>query len=289
LGRAPKPQEVWERQFDGFDNKLKDMAARDWDQISDHYLGYYFDDMAYVDLQPDLFRHVFPACLKYWYETLNRNESTEQSGRDFHAALMKGDIPNKLLSEKQRLSLWDFFHDGFIDRIEAQDGFPHNPESKTTVRRGMYSWIERFNSLGVVAPVIQHIWESWWALDHSGKAVCAVMYASGLIYLRGENPIYAAWTPDKGGGGPYLTASEGWLFDWAWRDDNLAFLTNRLSVNYLIEMMQNASKVLSSHPDFHIAARVANDAMSRADIIEIRMGDLLENLARVELAQDHWE
>ena len=30
------------------------------------------------------------------------------------------------------------------------------------------------------------------------KAVCAVMYAaSGLVYLKGENPIYSVWTPER--------------------------------------------------------------------------------------------
>jgi hypothetical protein len=64
LGPAPKPRTVWQEQFDGFNEKLSDLAQMDWDRVPDDYLWYYFLDLAYVELQPDLFRHLFPTCLK---------------------------------------------------------------------------------------------------------------------------------------------------------------------------------------------------------------------------------
>jgi hypothetical protein len=38
-----------------------------------------------------------------------------------------------------------------------------------------------------------------------------------------------------------------------------------------------------------LAARVAREAKSRTDVIELRIGDLVENLARVHMAKDRWD
>jgi len=46
LGPAPKPQNVWEKQFDGFDTELARLAQLDWDQIPDEDLWHYFLDLA---------------------------------------------------------------------------------------------------------------------------------------------------------------------------------------------------------------------------------------------------
>jgi hypothetical protein len=284
LGPAPKPQKVWEEQFDGSNDKLVELARMEWDRVPDEYLWYYFLDLAYVDLQPDLFRYVFPTCLKYWYETLMRNEGASFGDGDFQYALVQGQILEKMLSESERQSLYDFFRDGFLDRIEAERGFVYRPNGKSA-----NAWIFRFNSLGIVAPVIHQIWEDWWALDHPGKAVCAVMYASGLVYLKGENPIYGVWTPEDGGGGPYLTEIDSSIFHWAWQDDNLSFLRRTLSVDYVTRKLDQAAGTLSDCPEAEVARRVATHAKTRADVIEIRIGDLLENLARVQLAKDRWE
>ena len=291
LGPAPKPQTVWERQFDGNDEALAKMAQMDWDRVPDDYFWYYFLDLAYVDLQPDLFRHLFPACLKYWYDTLMRNEGASYGDGDLHYALVRGQIPEKMLSPSERQSLRDFFCDGFLDRIEAERGFIYEQSGDSMIASGKSAnaWIFRFNTLGIVAPVIQQIWEAWWALDRPGMAACAVMYASGLVYLKGENPIYGVWTPEYGGGGPYLTEIDSSIFDWGWREDNLTFLRRTLSVDYVIQKLDQAANALSDCPGTARARQVAGDAKTRRDVIEIRIDDLLDNLSRVHLAKDRWE
>ena len=59
------------------------------------------------------------------------------------------------------------------------------------------------------------------------------MYASGLIYLKGENPIYKASTPERGGGGPYLTEIDSPLFDRAWREGRE--MTLEYAVRYALD------------------------------------------------------
>lgn len=291
LGPAPKPKQVWEKQFDYFDKQLAEMAQMDWDRVPDGYLWYYFHDLAYSELQPDLFRHLFPACLKFWYDTLMRNEDASRGDSEFHNALMRGEILDQMLSEAEHRSLCEFFRDGFLDRVEAERGFVYEQSSDPMEASGRSAnaWIYRFNSLGIVAPVIRQIWEEWWRLDHPGKAVCAVMYTSGLVYWKGENPIYGVWTPEHGGGGPYLTENDASAFGWAWREDNLSFLRKTLSVNYVLEKLHQAANTLSDCPEGSVAKRVADEATTRKDTIELRISDLVDNLARLDLNKDRWE
>jgi len=119
------------------------------------------------------------------------------------------------------------------------------------------------------------------------------MYASGLVYLKGENPIYGVWTPEYGGGGPYLTEIDSPVFDWTWRTDNLSFLRGTLTVDYVTQKLDQAARTLSDCPEtvlvLALAQQVADDAKTRRDVIEIRIDDLLENLSRVQLGKDRWE
>jgi hypothetical protein len=181
LGPAPKPAKIWQEQFDYCEEVLERLARADWDKVDEGDFSYYFLDLAFSDLQPDLFRHVFPACLKYWYDTLMRDAYAGQ----FHYALVQGQILEKMLSPRERESLLDFFRDGFLDRLEQERDFARDRGSKAN------AWIFRLNELGAAAPVIPRLWEPWWTLDHPGKAVSAVMYASGLVYLPGETPYSA--------------------------------------------------------------------------------------------------
>ena len=95
-----------------------------------------------------MFRHVFPACLKYWYDTLLRDDSAGE----FHYALVQGQILEKMLSPHERESLLDFFRDGFLDRIEKERDFGRDRGRKAN------AWIFRFNELGSAVPVIPRRW-----------------------------------------------------------------------------------------------------------------------------------
>ena len=265
LGPAPKPTKVWQEQFDYCEEVLVRLARADWDKVDEGAFSYYFLDLAFSDLQPDLFRHVFPACLKYWYDTLMR----DAYAGNFHYALVQGQILEKMLSPKERESLLDFFRDGFLDRIEKERDVARDRGSKAN------AWIFRFNELGAAVPVIPRIWESWWTLDHPGKAVSGVMYASGLVYLPGENPIFGAWTEDHGPGGPYLDFTYGR----AWQSGNLTFLRTTLSVRYVLEKLEQSAAALQGTGDAEMAVQVANDAKTRTDVIEMRIVDLIDALS----------
>jgi len=276
------PKIIWEKQFDGFDKELNQIAKKHWEDITNEDLWYYLLDLAYVDLQPELFEYLFPVCLNFWYKTLMNNESANQGDAGFHYALYKGKILNSMITKNQKEEIYKYFHDAFIERIEQERGFIYSGSSTPA-----YAWISRFNSLGYIMP-IRNIWESWWNIDSLGKAVSALMYSSGLIYVKGENPIFAKWSPEKGGGGPYLTESDADIYDSAWRKENIDFLKEILSVEYIQQKAKIAATLLSEEPEAEMAKKIANDALKNSDILEIRIEDLIINLSRPNL-QDTWD
>jgi len=284
LGPAPKPTAVWERQFDGNDEGLRQIASCNWYEVCTQDLWSYIHDLAYVELQPDLFRHAFPACLQFWQHSLLRNESAERGDADLHFSLQNGNILSKMMNEQERECTLDFFVDGFLDRIDLERGFAYEYPGKSA-----NAWIFRFNSLGLIAPVISRIWQSWWAMERPGQAVAAIKYASGLIYFSNENPIYPPWTQGEGGGGPYLTECDACIYDRGWLRENLDFLHLTLTGDYISEKVGMAAEALLGQPEAEIASRIASELQSRQDTISLRVDELLSQLAKTKLEQVRWE
>ncbi len=276
------PSVVMEKQFDGFDDELRALATTDWHEIKDSDLWYYIHDLSYMELQTDLFQYLFPVCLNFWHTSLMRNSAAAVGDAEFHHALYRGDVLDKMVTKSQLPAIFKFFHDGFIERIEVERGFQYCGS-----RTPAYSFIYRLNSLGCIVPIIKDIWTSWWGMNSCGKAVSAVMYASGLIYLEDENPIFGKWTCTDGGGGPYLTENDSDLCDVGWLNENLDFLRSTLSVEYILQKMQLAAKVLATEPEGAMATKIACDALQNVDVIAIRIEDMLDGLSLPE-GGDSW-
>lgn len=274
FGHPPPPSIVWERQFDGFDQELARLAQTEWQIIQWEELWYYLHDLAYVELQPELFHYLFPVCLKFWRDSLMQNQPAAIGDAEFHYALHHGKSLERMVTPAQREAIYRFLHDAVMERLDAERGFTYTGASTPA-----YAWMQRFNSLGCVAPVIEIVWTSWWKFDSIGKAVAALQYASGFIYLRGDNPIFGMWTPEHGGGGPYLTENDAHIFDAGWLQENLDFLRRTLSAAYIQNKLQWAVNRLQGEPEALIAAQVAQDAWAQEDVMTIRIEDLIEGLS----------
>lgn len=279
MGQVRKPAHVTQQQFDCSNATLRKLAASDWDEIDTADLWEYFHDMAYVVLQPDLFAHLFPACLKYWYDTLMRDEDASRGDAEFHYSLVTGKIFDQMLSEPQRQRTFDIFTDGILDRLDQERDLEKKSASIMPA-----PWLCRFNSLGLVAPVIAPIWSRWWSMDSPGQAVSAIIYASGLIYLRGENPIF----PKQEGVGPDMMEHDAMIYDRGWLAPNIDFLTEMLTPDYVLERLSIAAGVLAGQPEAPMATQILDDAGKNRDIMEIRIGDLLYGLARRESERGLW-
>src|SRR5687768_8639836 len=114
FGYPEPPQEVRERQFDYFDDELRQLATTPWDKIDFADLWYYHLDLAYVDLQPEVFAYLFPVCLMDWHHTLQKNESCSHGDSEFHYGLYQGRVLERMLTPEQRKQVSEFFRDSFL-------------------------------------------------------------------------------------------------------------------------------------------------------------------------------
>jgi hypothetical protein len=92
----------------------------------------------------------------------------------------------------------------------------------------------------VLLPAVDRVWGAWWSLETVGRAIAAVQYIPCLIYPEHENPVFAPWTRNGGGGPPCLWGFEGHLYTHRWLEPNVTFLKEALSVPGVTEALSRA-------------------------------------------------
>lgn len=269
FGDAQPPKTVWERQFDYCDAELWRLAKAPYEQIDFGDLWYYYHDLAYVELQPDLFAYLFPVCLMDWHRTLMRNEECAHGDAEFHSGVFRGNVFDKMLTANQCLAVYEFFRDSLLERIDVERGFIRSPEDYPA-----YGWIARFNSLAMVMPRIDLIWNAWWRLDTPGRAVTALQYCSWLMYLEGENPLFDAFVNERGADGVFLRTNDSRIWHSGWRSENVAFLQKTLSWQFVSSSIAAATNRLRGEPEQPLAEQVLRDLRDRRELIEARAQEL---------------
>jgi hypothetical protein len=266
----PKPpHKVTERQFDYFDDELRKLATTPYGEIDFGDLWYYHHDLAYVTLQPEVFAYLFPVCLMDWHDTLMANESCSHGDSEFHYGLRQGNVLAQMATASQRDEITKFFRDSFLERIDAERGLAFEGKGATA-----YGWMARFNSLGIVLPIIPDVWEAWWSLETVGRAIAAIQYLSGFMYFDGENPVFTMWTRERGGGGPYLWGNDTFIHDAGWLPENTRFLKDALTFDFVKQHLSKAALKLHGESEQAKAQQVADDVLERKDIIEARTTEL---------------
>ncbi len=274
----PKPPtEVWEQQFDHNDNELRRIAATHWEEFDFEDLWYYHHDLAFVELQPDLFNYLFPICLMDWHLTLQNNQACQHGDSEFHLGVHRGKVFDRMLSPTQRQQVYEFFRDSFLDRLEQERGF---------VSRTSYGLMARFNSVGLIMPHISLLWDSWWSMESAGQAVAALEYCSGLMYFHGEHPFFDVRHGEEHHGSPYLWNNDSGIYDAGWLPQNIEFLKNVLTVDFVNTKVDAAIERLRDEPEFSRAAPMRNQLAERQELIASRVEELPTHLA--ESANDGW-
>jgi len=86
-----------------------------------------------------------------------------------------------------------------------------------------------------------------------------VQYVSCLMYAVYENPVFAPWTPDTGGGPPGLWEFEGHLYTHRWLENNVAFLREFLGPESVKKVLMRSVEKLAYEPEHEMARAVQED------------------------------
>jgi len=257
------PREIWQKQFDGYDAELQRLGETPFEEIKSANLNLYFWDLAYQPLQPDLFSYLFPVCLMHWHRSLVEIDTCEFGFGEFYLGMRRGDIYNLMLDYPQQKAVCNVFADSFLERVDAEspDDGPSN--------RPFDDWLVCFNSLGMIMPRIDLLWDPWWNLETPGRARAALVYCSGLMYFDGENPLF----PNNDNRNAamlehILNEDVGWL------PENVAFLRSKLTLEFINSKAQQALEQLQSLPQFAQWQTLEKDLPDRQELMTERIQDL---------------
>ncbi len=268
-------------QFDHQQDELERIANTPWEKFKFQDLMYYYHDLAYVELQGDLFRYLFPICLMDWHVTLQNNQSCYHGDADFHYGVREGKVFERMLTPKQRQQVYEFLRDSFLDRLDRERGLEYR-----AAQTPAYGWMARFNSAATIVPQIALLWDAWWSLESPGQAVAALQYVSGLMYFDGENPFFGPWTPDEGGGGRCLWRDDTQIGEAGWLPENVEYLKSVLTVDFVGAKVDAAVERLRDEPEYARVLPVSESLRDRQELIASRIEELPTHLLRP--GDDSW-
>jgi hypothetical protein len=229
-------------------------------------------------VQGPLFVYLLPFCLQALRDDL-RGFHEGYGGLIEHLYPFLADqrVFDQCLNDDQREAASEFIRQAILDEIDDQPGLSHAGS-----RSRPYRWVRALTTYGVLRPDAQRLWNAWWSLGTVGRSVAAVQYISCLMYSERENPVFAPWTPDAGGGPPCLWDFEGHLYAHRWLKPNVDFLKENLSAQSVRDLLVRAVNGLAGHAEFDTAAAIQEDFPLCTETVETRCAELSQFLETVQ-------
>jgi hypothetical protein len=258
LGATRPPEKITQEAFERNDRHLRRLRRlRVGERPDGNDLFEYMEDLRYTEIQTSLFVYLLPICLEVWRDDV-RGIDTSYAGvvEHFYPVLADRHVFDVHLTPKQTAAVSDFMRRVILEEIDDQRNL-----SFQGLGARPYRWVRELTTYGVFLPEIEQLWTEWWSLGTVGRAVAAVQYISCLMYPENENPVFAPWTPDGGGGPPCLWEFEGHLYTFThrWLAPNVAFLRKALSVQSVGDELARAVNQLAGEPEHSIATLVQKD------------------------------
>ena len=229
-------------------------------------------DLEYQEIQQDLFLYLLPKCLSAWQENLM---SSHHPGavEKFCSALAKHHGFRDFLTQPQYNAVLSFMRNAILDKIDKE-----NCLSYSGMHASPYAWISGIGTLGAVFPAVGELWQKWWSCPTVGRACGVLQYASVLMYPDDQNPIFAPWTHEAGGGAPSLWEAEGIMYQ-SWLPENVEFLRNTFTLNFVRHSLSTAAETLHAKIDSSVPALMVSAFEAKAPFVELRMEELFLNLS----------
>jgi hypothetical protein len=255
LGAMRPPEKITQEAFEGNDRHLLRLARlRPGEQADGDDLYEYVHDLRYTNIQAPLLAYLLPFCLRAWRDDLHGIEGHGGTIEYFYVVLADKNIFESHLTDKQAQAVSEFMRQAILEEIDAQRGLKFQGSRARPNR-----WFHALTTYAVIRPDVGRLWNPWWTLETLGRAIAAVQYVSCLMYGKYENPVFAPWTPDRGGGPPCLWEFEGHLYSHRWLQPNVDFLRQTLTVQRVREVIVSAADRLVGEPEYEIAASVRDD------------------------------
>jgi len=216
----------------------------------------YMLDLLYTEIDVSLLVYLLPFCLDAWDEDLRFDDYAFPGFVEyFYPVLANREVFERHLTPLQGDAVLSFMRESILEEIDSQrglyyKGYPARP----------YRWIHAITTYGVIAPNIERIWSAWWSIETIGRAIAAVQYISCLMYAKDENPVFAPYNREEGGGPPCLWEFDGHLNSNQWQQSNVDFLQMLLGdPGHVSRVLDHAVERLANQPERQVASKLLED------------------------------
>jgi hypothetical protein len=280
MGSVAPPEKITQEAFDHDDGHLhRLMRLRPGQRAEASDLWSYTQDLRYGEIQGPLLTYLLPFCLEAWREDLRGVNGYGGFVENFYPVLANCRVFELDLNPKQIAAISEFMRGTILEEIDVQRGLAFQGKGATP-----YRWFRALTTYGVVLPDVDRLWTKWWSLETIGRAISAVEYMSCLMYSEYENPVFAPWTGDGGGGPPCLWEFEGHLYEHHWLKPNVDFLKGTLAVRTVSDVLVRAVELLVDQPEHDVAARIKGDLPLCIETLEARCAELPVILETTQLS-----
>jgi hypothetical protein len=278
MGRRQAPSAITQEPFDGDPGHLQRLVRlKPGEPPEPNDLWDYMQDLRYTEIQTPLLTHLLPVCLQAWRDDLHGTRKYGAFVEHFYPVVADRHIFDFHLTPRQTTAVSEFMRHSILEEMNEQRGLSH-----AGMNARPYRWFRALATYGVLLADIDSIWMPWWSLGTIGRAVSAVQYISVLMYPGGDNPVFAAWTGEGGGGAPCLWEFEGHLYSHRWLEPNVEFLRRTLTVSTVADVLTRTLKALRGEPELETASRMLVDIPTRHEMLAGRCAQLPTLLATTQ-------
>lgn len=272
------PEKITQEPFEFNDRHLRRLVRlRPGDRADSEDLWNYAQDLLYTNIQSTLLVYLLPFCLEAWRDDLKGNYGYGGFVEYFYPVLANRRVFEEHLNQNQAEVVSAYMRQAILEEIDEQRGLKYQG-----ARVKPYRWIRALTTYGVLRPDMASLWAAWWSVETVGRAVAAIQYISCLMYPENENPVFALWTPDKGGGPPCLWDFEGHLYQHCWLAPNIRYLQVVLNVDNVSSLLSRCSERLAGQPEQIVATQVQADFPILSDIVQARCVELRRLLETID-------
>lgn len=149
-------------------------------------------------------------------------------------------------------------------------------------------WLGAVNNFAIMFPDLAEFWLPWWAQMTPGQSIGVLQYCSALMYGAADNPVFLPWTRSRGYGPPNVWGAVGHFYAQCWRSENVSFIAETLTPEYVTAAVQQAAERLQPELDHPAPAKMVDDLSIRRETLARRLKILPEILAAPQNRYFDW-
>jgi hypothetical protein len=270
LPATKPPEKITQEPFEGDDRHLRRLVRlKPGERAEPEDLWNYAQDLLHTEIQSSLLVYLLPFCLEAWRDDLKGNYGYGGFIEHLYPVLANRNVFDEHLSPKQAAVVSDYMKETILEEIDEPRGLEYKSSNAKP-----YRWIGALTTYAVLRPDMYSLWNAWWSIETVGRAVAAVQYISCLMYPENENPVFAPWTADGGGGPPCLWDFEGHLYEHCWQPPNILFLRETLNMPTVSHLLDQCVERLTDQPEIEVAQQVKSDLPILVETLKARCLEL---------------